>query len=89
MGIDKDLGEGRSDGERGGLENARGPRSSAPGDLVRHVWSSSDENGPIVDVLLERANRILAKGGGRDCKRVLTYAEIDLLLAGNDPKDAA
>ena len=58
-------------------------------DLVRHVRGSSHENGPIVDILLERADRILAKDGGRHCRRVLTDAEIDLLLAGDGPKDAA
>lgn len=57
-------------------------------DLVRHVRSSSDGNGPIVEILLERADRILAKDGGRDCKRVLTDNEIDLLLAG-EPDGAA
>jgi hypothetical protein len=57
-------------------------------DLVRHVRGSSHENSPIVDILLERADRILAKDG-RHCKRVLTDAEIDLLLAGDEPRDAA
>jgi len=28
------------------------------------------------------------KMGGRNCKRVLTDAEIDLLLAGDEPKSA-
>ena len=56
-------------------------------DLVRHVRGASHD-GPVVDILLERADRILAKDGGRDCKRVLTDAEIDLLLAGDEPKDA-
>ena len=55
-------------------------------DLMRHVRSSSEENGPVVEILLERADRILAKDGGRNCKRVLTDAEIDLLLAGDEPK---
>lgn len=54
-------------------------------DLVRHVRSSSDENGPIVGILLDRADRILAKDGGRNCKRVLKHAEVDLLLAGDEP----
>jgi hypothetical protein len=58
-------------------------------DLVRHVRSSSNENGPIVDILLERADRILAKDGGRKCKRVLTDEEVDLLLAGDEPEGAA
>jgi hypothetical protein len=57
-------------------------------DLVRHVRGTSPE-GPVVDILLERADRILAADGGRACKRVLTDAEIDLLLAGNHPEDAA
>ena len=58
------------------------------GDLVCHVRGASP-NGSVVDILLERADRILAKDGGRDCKRVLTDAEIDLLLAGDEPRDAA
>ena len=53
-------------------------------DLACHVRSSSDENGPIVESLLERADRILAKDGGRDCKGVLTGKEIDRLLSGED-----
>ena len=57
-------------------------------DLVRHVQGALPD-GPIVDILLERADRILAADGGRVCKRVLTDAEIDLLLAGDEPKDAA
>ena len=57
-------------------------------DLVRHVRGASP-NGSVVDILLERADRILAKDGGRGCKRVLTNAEIDLLLAGDEPRDAA
>jgi hypothetical protein len=57
-------------------------------DLVRHIQCSLPD-GPVVDILLERADRILAKDGGRDCDRVLTDAEIDQLLAGNEPMDAA
>ncbi len=57
-------------------------------DLVRHVRTSSEENGPVVEILLGRADRVLAKDGGRNCKRVLTDAEIDLLLAGDEPKSA-
>ena len=57
-------------------------------DLVRHVRGVSP-NGSVVDILLDRADRILAADGGRDCKRVLTDGEIDLLLAGDEPKDAA
>jgi len=57
-------------------------------DLVRHVRGAS-RDGPVVEILLERADRILAAYGGRDCKRVLSDAEIDLLLAGDEPKDAA
>jgi len=56
-------------------------------DLVRHVRGASP-NGSVVDILLERADRILAKDGGRDCKRMLTDAEIDLLLAGDEFMDA-
>ena len=48
--------------------------------------SGARANGSV-DILLERADRILAADGGRDCKRVLTEAEIDLLLAGDEPKD--
>jgi len=58
-------------------------------DLVRHVRGSSNENGPIVDILLERADRMLAKDGGRKCKRVLTDEEVDLPLAGDEPEGAA
>ena len=56
-------------------------------DLVRHVRGTSP-NGSVVDILLERADRILATDGGRDCKGVLTDAEIDLLFAGDEPKGA-
>ena len=54
-------------------------------DLVRHVRGASP-NGAVVDILLERADHILAADGGRDCKRVLTDAEVDLLLAGDQPQ---
>ena len=57
-------------------------------DLVRLVQGALPD-GPVVEILLERADRILAKDGGRDCKRALTDVEIDLLLAGDEPKDAA
>ena len=57
-------------------------------DLVRHVRGASHD-GPVVEILLERADRILAAEGGRHCRRVLTDAEIDLLLAGDAPTDAA
>ena len=40
---------------------------------------------PCVGILLDRADRILAKDGGRNCKRVLKHAEVDLLLAGDEP----
>jgi hypothetical protein len=53
-------------------------------DLLRHVGDSQD--GPLVEILLERADRILAADGGRDCKRVLTDAEIDQLLGDDEPK---
>lgn len=57
-------------------------------DLVRQLRGASHD-GQIVNVLLERADRVLAADGGRDCARVLTEAEIDLLLAGDEPKNAA
>ena len=57
-------------------------------DLVRHVQGALPD-GPVVDILLERADRILAAAGGRNCKRVLTDAEIALLLVGDMPKDTA
>jgi len=57
-------------------------------DLVRHVRGSSPDVA-VVEILLERADRILAADGGRHCERVLTNAEIDLLLAGGDPQGAA
>ena len=43
----------------------------------------------LVEILLERAGRILAADGGRNCKRALTEGEIDLLLAGDQPGGAA
>jgi hypothetical protein len=55
-------------------------------DLVRHVRSSSEEDGPIAEILLERADRVLAADGGRYCKRVLNGVEIDGLLAGDEPE---
>jgi len=39
---------------------------------VCDVRTSSEENDCIVEILLERADRILASDGGRNCKRVLT-----------------
>jgi hypothetical protein len=54
-------------------------------DLVRHFRGASPD-GPVVDILFEP---VLAKDGGRDCKRVLTDAEIDLLLPSDDPEGAA
>jgi hypothetical protein len=57
-------------------------------DLVRHVQGALPD-GPVVDILLKRADRILAKDGGRDCKRVLTDAEVDLVLAGDEPVEEA
>jgi hypothetical protein len=57
-------------------------------DIVRTVGGSPFDP-DLVEIFLERADRILAADGGRDCKRVLTDAEIDLLLAGDEPKDAA
>ncbi|HTF34953.1 MAG TPA: hypothetical protein VK714_14820 [Myxococcota bacterium] len=57
-------------------------------DLVRHLRGVS-QDGVLVDILLERADHILAADGGRECTRVLTDVEIDLLLAGDEPKDAA
>jgi hypothetical protein len=49
-------------------------------DLVRTVGGVPFDL-HLVEILLERADRILAADGGRDCKRVLTCAEIDQLLA--------
>jgi len=40
----------------------------------------------LVEILLRRADRLLAMDSGRDCQRVLTDAEIDSLLTGDDPK---
>jgi len=56
-------------------------------DLVRHIQGALPD-GPVVDILLERADRILALDGGRDCKRVLTDVEVDRLLAGDELKGA-
>ena len=55
-------------------------------DLVHLV---APEGGPLVGILLERADRVLAKEGGRTCERPLTDVEIDLLLAGDDLPDVA
>ena len=76
------------DGPRVRANPSRDRRTVRLTDLMRHVRSSSEENGPVVEILLERADRILAKDGGRNCKRVLTDAEIDLLLAGDEAKGA-
>jgi hypothetical protein len=55
-------------------------------DLVHQV---AQDDRALAEILWERADRILARDGGRECKRILTDAEIDLLLAGGEPKDAA
>ncbi|HTF34305.1 MAG TPA: hypothetical protein VK714_11490 [Myxococcota bacterium] len=60
---------------------ARGRRLS---DLVRTVGGSPFD-ADLVEILLERADRILTSDGGRECTRVLTDVEIDLLLAGDEP----
>ena len=57
-------------------------------DLVRTVGGVPFD-AHLVEILLERADRILAKDGGRYCKRALSDAEIDLLLAGDQPEGAA
>jgi hypothetical protein len=57
-----------------------GPKARSLEDLVREVAPSG---GPLAEIILERADRILAKDGGRQCKRALTDEEVDLLLAGN------
>jgi hypothetical protein len=57
-------------------------------DLVRHIRGAA-RGSSIADILLERADKVLAADGGRDCARVLTDVEIDQLLAGDEPKDAA
>jgi len=51
------------------------------GDLVRML---APDGGPLAEIILERADRILAKDGGRECKRRLTDEEVDLLLAGDE-----
>ena len=60
-------------------------------DLVRHVRGSSHMALSLTSCLSAPTAfwRPMAADGGRDCKRVLTDAEIDLLLAGDEPKDAA
>jgi len=55
-------------------------------DLVRQV---APDDGPLAEIILERADRLLAAAGGRNCKRALTEAEIDLLRAGGEPEGAA
>jgi hypothetical protein len=55
-------------------------------DLVREIARGDDA---LAEILWERADRILAKDCGRECNRALTDAEIDLLLAGDEPEGAA
>jgi len=57
-------------------------------DLVRTVGGLPFDV-QLVEILLERADRMLAADGGRNCQRVLTDAEIDLLLAGEQLGSAA
>ena len=47
------------------------------------------DDGLLAEIILERADRILTKDGGRQCERPLTHAEIDSLPACDDPQDAA
>jgi hypothetical protein len=47
------------------------------------------DDAALAEILWERADRILTKDGGRQCKRPLTSAEIDLLLAGEEAEDKA
>lgn len=56
-------------------------------DLVYHVQGPSCDSA-VVEILLERAARMLATDGGRDCEHRLTGAEVDLLLAGDPPTGA-
>lgn len=58
-------------------------------DWVRHLRGASQDDGPLVEILLDRADRILAADGGRKCTRAPTDAEVDLLLGGDDLKGAA
>jgi hypothetical protein len=55
-------------------------------DLV-HTVGGDPFDAHLVEILLERADHILAKDGGRHCKRAVTEAEIDVLLAGDEPKE--
>ena len=64
------------------------PRARHLSDIVRTVGRVPFD-AHLAEILLERADRILAADGGRNCKRGLTDAEVDLLLAGDEPKDAA
>lgn len=57
-------------------------------DLVS-VIGSSHNGAPLVEFLLERADRIPAADSGRECTRALTDAEVNLLLAGDGPEGAA
>ena len=54
-------------------------------DLVRIVGGVPFD-GKLVEILLERADRALAGDGGRDCKRALTEAEVDILLTCWEPQ---
>lgn len=74
---------------RGRFRMLRGARLERLDDLVRHLRGDSQDDGVLVEILLKRAGRILARDGGRNCRRVLTDAEIDLLLAGDQLESVA
>ncbi|HME72276.1 MAG TPA: hypothetical protein VKM54_20780 [Myxococcota bacterium] len=57
-------------------------------DLVRIVGGAPFD-AHLTEILLQRADGILGKDGGPDCKRVLTDGEVDLLLTGDEPEGAA
>jgi hypothetical protein len=53
---------------------------------ARHLFDLLPDDGPLAEIIRERADHILAKDGGRQCERPLTDAEIDSLLAGDDSR---
>ena len=64
------------------------PRARHRSDIVRSVGGVPFD-AHLAEILLERADRVLAADGGRGCERVLTEVEIDRLLAEDEPEEAA
>jgi len=62
------------------IAKKRSPATSRGKRLADLIWHVAPDNGPLAEILRERADRILAKDGGRLCERLFTDAEIDLPL---------